>query len=188
MGDKCAPAALGPSGYDAALDAMLEAEYESREGGLGESLDSCSLAGVESPWPSVPRARHARHVSSVERLSAEDRLILWPDAIWPQDIGALGVLEGSSLLESEGRFCIEAAKQAIEHRLHLLPRFRQVLYVPRRGLGGPLWIDAPAFDLNDHSAWSDFLARPTRRSCCGRLHGCDGAHWIGHGHSGRCGS
>ena len=56
-------------------------------------------------------------------------------------------LDGSSLLDSEGRFRIETAKQAIEGRLHLLPRFRQVLYVPRRGLGGPLWVDAPAFNL-----------------------------------------
>jgi diacylglycerol O-acyltransferase / wax synthase len=89
-------------------------------------------------------------VSSVERLSAEDRLILWPDEVWPQDIGALGVLDGSSLLDSDGRFRIEAAKQAIEGRLHLLRRFRQLLYIPRRGLGGPLWVDAPVFDLGDH--------------------------------------
>jgi WS/DGAT/MGAT family acyltransferase len=86
----------------------------------------------------------------VERLSAEDRLILWPDEAWPQDIGALGVLEGSSLLDSDGSFRLEAAKQAIDARLHLLRRFRQVLYVPRRGLGGPLWVDAPAFDLSEH--------------------------------------
>lgn len=86
----------------------------------------------------------------MQRLSAEDRLILWPDEVWPQDIGALGVLDGSSLLDSDGRFRIEDAKRAVEGRLHLLPRFRQVLYVPTRGLGGPLWVDAPAFDLSDH--------------------------------------
>jgi diacylglycerol O-acyltransferase / wax synthase len=93
---------------------------------------------------------HDRHVPSVERLSADDRLILWPDAVWPQDIGALGVLDGRSLLRSDGSFRLEAVKQAIEGRLHLLPRFRQVLYVPRRGLGGPLWVDAPEFNLSDH--------------------------------------
>jgi WS/DGAT/MGAT family acyltransferase len=89
-------------------------------------------------------------VSVVERLSADDQLILWPDGVWPQDIGALGVLDGTSLLDSEGRFRIETARQAVESRLHLLPRFRQVLYEPRRGLGGPLWVDTPAFDLNNH--------------------------------------
>src|SRR5206468_2418347 len=108
-----------------------------------------------APWGRKALARyagprHAREVSAVERLSAEDRLILWPDPVWPQDIGALGILEGSSLLDSEGRFLIEVARQAIQARLHLLPRFRQVLYSPGRGLGGPLWVDAPKFDLNEH--------------------------------------
>ena len=93
---------------------------------------------------------HARNVTPLERLSPEDRLILWPDEVWPQDIGAVAVLHGIGLFDSNGRFRIGAAKQVIESRLHLLRRFRQVLYVPRRGLGGPLWVDAPAFELNDH--------------------------------------
>ena len=86
----------------------------------------------------------------MERLSAEDRPILWPDEVWPQDIGALGVLHGSGLLDSDGRFRIEAAKQAIERRLHLLPGSVRSSMYPRRGLGGPLWVDAPAFDLDAH--------------------------------------
>jgi diacylglycerol O-acyltransferase / wax synthase len=111
---------------------------------------NCSSSLGRKALPPFPRSRHARQVPSVERLSAEDRLILWPDEVWPQDIGALGVLDGSSLLDSKGQFRMEAVKRAVEARLHLLPRFRQVLYVPRRGLGGPLWVDAPAFDLSDH--------------------------------------
>lgn len=87
---------------------------------------------------------------SIERLTAEDQLMLWGDEIWPQEIGALAVLDGSSLLEPGGRLRIEAVRQAIAARLHLVPRFRQLLYVPQRGLGGPLWVDAPAFDLSDH--------------------------------------
>ena len=86
----------------------------------------------------------------MERLTAEDQLMLWPDERWPQDIGALAVLDGSRLLEPDGRFRIEAVRQAIEARLHLVPRFRQRLQVPPRGLGGPLWMDAPWFDLADH--------------------------------------
>jgi hypothetical protein len=38
----------------------------------------------------------------------------------------------------------------IAARLRLVPRFRQLLYVPRPGLGRPLWVDAPAFDLANH--------------------------------------
>jgi diacylglycerol O-acyltransferase / wax synthase len=58
----------------------------------------------------------------MERLTAEDCLILWPDEVWPQDVGAVGVLDGGSLLDSDGRFRIEDAKRAVEGRLQLLPR------------------------------------------------------------------
>ncbi|MGZ4648069.1 MAG: wax ester/triacylglycerol synthase family O-acyltransferase [Blastococcus sp.] len=86
----------------------------------------------------------------MERLTAEDQLMLWPDEIWPQDIGALAVLDGSGLLDPDGRFRIEQVRQAIGSRLPLVPRFRQVLLEPRRGLGRPLWVDDPSFDLTEH--------------------------------------
>lgn len=86
----------------------------------------------------------------IERLTAEDELMLWPDEIWPQDIGALVLMDGATLLDAAGQFRIEAATQAVEARLHLVPRFRQILRVPERRLGGPLWIDATSFDIRDH--------------------------------------
>jgi len=86
----------------------------------------------------------------IERLSADDQIMLWPDEIWPQDIGAIAVLDGSNLLDPDGRFRIEVVREAVAGRLHLVPRFRQLLYVPPKWLGGPLWVDAPAFDLADH--------------------------------------
>ena len=88
----------------------------------------------------------------MERLTAEDQLMLWPDEIWPQDIGALAVLDGSSLLDADGRFRIEAVREAVAGRLHLVARFRQLLYLPPRRLGGPLWVDAANFDLDNHIA------------------------------------
>jgi diacylglycerol O-acyltransferase len=88
---------------------------------------------------------------SIDRLSADDELTLRWDGIWPQDIGAIAVLDGTALLDPTGRFRIEAVRAAIASRLHLAPRFRQILYEPRRrGLGGTLWIDACHFDLSDH--------------------------------------
>jgi WS/DGAT/MGAT family acyltransferase len=87
---------------------------------------------------------------SIERLTAEDETMLWPDEIWPQDIGALAVLDGTNLLDEDGRFRIEAVREAVAARLHLVPRFRQLLHVPPRRLGGPLWVDAPAFELAGH--------------------------------------
>ncbi len=89
-------------------------------------------------------------IMSIERLTAEDRIMLWPDEIWPQDIGAIAVLDGANLLDPDGRFRIEAVSEAVAGRLHLVPRFRQLLYVPPRELGGPLWVDALAFHLADH--------------------------------------
>jgi WS/DGAT/MGAT family acyltransferase len=86
----------------------------------------------------------------IDRLSPEDRIMLWGDDPWPQEMGALAILDGTSLLDPDGRFRIEVVRRAIEGRLHLVPRFRQLLCVPRRGLGGPFWVDAPRFDIADH--------------------------------------
>jgi diacylglycerol O-acyltransferase len=89
----------------------------------------------------------------MDRLSAQDLSMVWPEDFgWPQDIGALGILDGSGLPEPDGRFPIEVVREQICRRLHLLPRFRQLLYTPRRGLGWPLWVDAPAFGIADHVA------------------------------------
>jgi len=49
---------------------------------------------------------------TIERLSAEDRLMLWPDAVWPQEIGAVAVLDGASLFDPGGRFRIDAVRAA----------------------------------------------------------------------------
>jgi diacylglycerol O-acyltransferase / wax synthase len=87
----------------------------------------------------------------LERLTAQDLLMVWPDDFgWPEDIGALAILDGTRLLDRDGRVRIEAVRRQLEPRLHLVPRFRQLLYRPRLGLGWPLWVDAPAFDLADH--------------------------------------
>src|SRR5258708_31793546 len=118
-----------------------------------------------------------QEVQTVERLTAEDRLMLWPDERWPQEIGALAVLDGAGLMDASGRFRIEEARRAIEARLHLVPRFRQVLCVPQRGLGGPLWVDAPAFDVADHVRVIAVPAPGTMLSCCLPLSSCVAAAW-----------
>jgi diacylglycerol O-acyltransferase len=87
-------------------------------------------------------------VRPVDRLTDEDQRMLWPDEIWPQDIGALAVLDGGGLAGPGGRLRIEAIREVIAARLHLVPRFRQRLYMP--GLGRPMWVEAPAFHLADH--------------------------------------
>ena len=75
----------------------------------------------------------------LERLTASDRFVLWEDYGWSDDIGAFAILDGTSLLDHDGRVRIEAVRQQLEPRLHLVPRFRQLLSRPRLGLGWPLW-------------------------------------------------
>ena len=87
---------------------------------------------------------------SIDRLSALDRLMRWASRTWPQDIGALAILDGDRLFDEAGRFQVDGVRDAIRSRLHLVPRFRQVIYAPRSGLGGPLWVDAPTFDIAHH--------------------------------------
>jgi len=88
----------------------------------------------------------------MERMTAQDlTTFLWPDELgWTQDFGALAVLDGRGLFDPDGRLRIETVRAAIASRLHLVPRFRQVPYVPRRGLGRPLWVDDQSFTLADH--------------------------------------
>ena len=90
-------------------------------------------------------------VPSIERLTASDLMLIWPEEEgWPQDIGALAILDGRSLSDADGRFRIEVAREHIERRARLLPRFHQVLYWPGFGLGWPLWVDAPSVDIAEH--------------------------------------
>ena len=118
--------------------------------------DLACLTLVKRAAKAGSRRREQRALSGprahpeVDRLTADDRLILSVDATWPQDVGALAILDGQPLLDAEGSVRIEAVREAIGARLHLVPRFRQRVVTPRRRLGGPLWVDAPAFDLADH--------------------------------------
>ena len=87
---------------------------------------------------------------TIDRLTPLDRLMLGASRRWPQDIGALAILDGATLFDAAGRLSMGAIRHAIEARLHFVPRFRQLIYTPRRGLGGPFWVDAPDFDLTEH--------------------------------------
>jgi diacylglycerol O-acyltransferase len=87
----------------------------------------------------------------LDRLTASDIfLLLWDDYGWSTDIGGLAILDGANLLDGDGRVRVEAIRRHLEPRVHLVSRFRQLLHRPRLGLGWPLWVDAPHFDLADH--------------------------------------
>jgi diacylglycerol O-acyltransferase / wax synthase len=87
----------------------------------------------------------------LERLTASDLFLLQCDDFGgSSDIGGLAILEDTGLLDDDGRVQVGVIQRHLEPRLHLVPRFRQLLYRPRRGLGWPLWVDAPSFNLADH--------------------------------------
>jgi Wax ester synthase-like Acyl-CoA acyltransferase domain len=54
------------------------------------------------------------------------------------------------LPDGSSRLGIDAVRRRVEPRLHLVPRFRQVLYRPSWGLGWPVWVDAQSFNIADH--------------------------------------
>ena len=87
----------------------------------------------------------------IERLTAADIfLLLWDDYGWSSELGALAILDGEQWLDADGRVRTELVRERLAPRLRSVPRFRQLLYRPRLGLGWPLWVDAPSFDIADH--------------------------------------
>jgi diacylglycerol O-acyltransferase len=87
---------------------------------------------------------------TIERLSSGDRLMLVAGDRWPQEIGVLLLLDGTGLWGDDGELRIDALRRHVESRLHLVPRFRQLIVTPRPFRGGPYWSDAPGFDIAEH--------------------------------------
>jgi diacylglycerol O-acyltransferase / wax synthase len=80
----------------------------------------------------------------MERLSAIDASFLAGEKESSHmHVGGVMIFEGPPL----GR---EEALEHIESRLHLVPRYRQKLAVPRFEMGRPLWVDDPSFNLEYH--------------------------------------
>jgi diacylglycerol O-acyltransferase len=80
----------------------------------------------------------------MDRLSAIDASFLAGEKESSHmHVGGVMIFEGPPL----GR---EEALEHIESRLHLVPRYRQKLAVPRFEMGRPLWVDDPSFNLEYH--------------------------------------
>ena len=65
-------------------------------------------------------------------------------------VAALGVVDGTDLLDAAGRLRLEEVRADLERRLHLAPRLRRVLVRPRPGLGPAAWADDARFDIRWH--------------------------------------
>src|ERR1700751_5311806 len=77
-----------------------------------------------------------------DRLSALDASFLeFEDAVSHMHIGSVGLFEGPAPSEGELRDLVLA-------KLHLVPRYRQVVrFVPLR-IGRPIWVDDRHFNLD----------------------------------------
>jgi WS/DGAT/MGAT family acyltransferase len=80
----------------------------------------------------------------MDRLSAIDASFLVGEKESSHmHVGAVMIFEGPP----PGR---EDTLEQISSRLHLVPRYRQKLAVPRFEMGRPLWVDDPSFNLEYH--------------------------------------
>ncbi|MCW3067315.1 MAG: acyltransferase, partial [Solirubrobacterales bacterium] len=82
-----------------------------------------------------------------EPLSAADRSSLSAEQ------GAINMAVGGLLVFDAGPGVTRASiKARVQERLHLLPRLRQKLAEPARGLANPVWVDDRHFDIDWHVA------------------------------------
>ncbi|NNE72226.1 MAG: wax ester/triacylglycerol synthase family O-acyltransferase [Acidimicrobiales bacterium] len=125
----------------AALNEMISAELqEVTKAALRRAPRE--LASVEPAEPASERPA---------RLSALDTGFLRlesPDT--PMHVGGLAILDGDVLRLPDGRLRRADIQQHIEARLQQLPGFLQKLAEVPLGLGRPVWIDDPAFDIERH--------------------------------------
>jgi WS/DGAT/MGAT family acyltransferase len=82
-------------------------------------------------------------VKSRRRLSEIDAAFLYLERREiPLNIGGVGIFEGEVPFEE--------FVAAIDSKLHLIPRYRQVVAPPPFNLGHPTWEDYPRFNIRDH--------------------------------------
>jgi len=85
------------------------------------------------------------------RLSALDAGFLAMESpITPMHIGSVAVFEGQPLRDEGGRIRMAELRALVEERLDRAPRFRQVARSTWPGLGRPVWVDDPNFDVAHH--------------------------------------
>lgn len=68
----------------------------------------------------------------------------------PMHVGSLSIFEGEPLRDGRGQVRIDEIREVTEERLHLVPRLRQKVLEAPLGLGYPVWIDDPDFDVCYH--------------------------------------
>ncbi|HEX9681952.1 MAG TPA: wax ester/triacylglycerol synthase family O-acyltransferase [Acidimicrobiales bacterium] len=90
-------------------------------------------------------------MAELDRLSAQDASFLHlENDHTPMHVGSCAMFEGAPFFDDSGQFRLAAARQLIESRLHLVPRFRRKLMEVPLQQGRPVWVDDDHFDLSYH--------------------------------------
>jgi WS/DGAT/MGAT family acyltransferase len=90
-------------------------------------------------------------MTAATRLSALDSGFLSAESpTTPLHVGSLSIFEGDPLRDAAGRVRIADIAALTAERLDLVPRFRQRLVDVPFGLGRPMWVDDPEFDIAHH--------------------------------------
>lgn len=104
-----------------------------------------------------------------DRLSTLDASFLFAeDRTTAMHVGGVMIFEHPE----SGPFDVAAFTELIEERLHLVPRYRQKVRTVPGGLGLPVWVDDPDFDIEFHVRHSALAAPGTEavlRELVGRL-------------------
>ncbi len=90
-------------------------------------------------------------MAALERLSVADLSNLAVEAPdTPMHQGALGVLDGRTLLDADGHVAIARVRSHLQARLERVPQLRRILYTTGPFQGRPMWVDDPTFRIENH--------------------------------------
>ncbi len=94
-----------------------------------------------------------RPTACLPRLTAYDQHCLRAETpARPLHLGILAVLEGGALADPAGRLRLADLRREIDRRTVGIPELRRVVLRAGPLAGGPLWVDDPAFRIDDHVA------------------------------------
>src|ERR1700757_1053530 len=90
-------------------------------------------------------------LQGVDALAALDsQFLYWDSDNNPMCMGNLCIFEGEPMFDESGVFRLEEVRQAIDSRLHLVPRYRRKVLELPGALAHPVLVDDPDFDIANH--------------------------------------
>jgi WS/DGAT/MGAT family acyltransferase len=90
-------------------------------------------------------------LAGVERLRSLDAGFLAVERpTTPMHFGSLTYLDSAPLRDEDGRIRLDELRRLVDERLALAARFRQRPVPGPLGLGRPIWVEDPHFDVADH--------------------------------------